>query len=100
MGHGGEEPLRETPVIEAAAERPVLPPEASASQKTRKGKSVDFYTVCKCQNEVLYLVLPFHFMFSMQHLACVSHSHHLCHLCFLSSNVKGYFSYSLKTYYI
>ena len=45
MGHGGEEPLRETPVIEAAAERPVLPPEASASQKTRKGKSVDFYTV-------------------------------------------------------
>ncbi len=33
MGHGGEEPLRETPIIEAAVEGQVLPPEAPASQK-------------------------------------------------------------------
>lgn len=37
MGHGGEEPLRKTPVIEAAVERPVLPAEAPAPQKAREG---------------------------------------------------------------
>lgn len=37
MGHGGEKPLRQTPAIEAANERPVLPSEASTPKETRKG---------------------------------------------------------------
>lgn len=47
MGHGGKKSLWETPVIEAAAERSVLPPEASTSQETREGKSVD-HTSARC----------------------------------------------------
>lgn len=41
MGHGAEEPLWETSVGEAADERSVLPPEASASQKAWEGTLVD-----------------------------------------------------------
>lgn len=34
MGHGGEEPFRQTPAFEAADERPVLSSEASTLEET------------------------------------------------------------------
>lgn len=40
LGPGGEESSGETPVIKAAAERPVLPPEAPAHEETREGGSL------------------------------------------------------------